>query len=55
MTYDPGTQRMIMFGGALTPKDVGSPGQPLGDIWAYDPGANTWTELKSSGTLPPLA
>ena len=25
----------------------------LNDTWAYDPVANTWTELDPSGTLPP--
>ncbi len=41
-----------MFGGGQTPKDADSPYQPLGDIWAYDPAANTWSELKPAGTLP---
>ncbi len=45
MVYDPGTQRMILFGGR---------GDAAGysDTWAYDPAANTWTELEPSGTQP---
>ena len=27
-------------------------GTSLDDTWAYDPTANTWTELEPSGTLP---
>jgi N-acetylneuraminic acid mutarotase len=45
MAYDPSTGKVIMFGG------FGS--ASLNDTWAYDPGANTWTDLKPSGTLPP--
>ena len=26
---------------------------PTADTWAYDPAANTWTELKPAGTVPP--
>jgi N-acetylneuraminic acid mutarotase len=46
MVYDPVTHRLVMFGGR---DDTGT---ALGDTWAYDSAANTWTELKPSGTLP---
>ena len=46
MAYDPSTQRVILFGG-------GTPTAFFNDTWAYDPAANTWTELSPSGTLPP--
>ncbi len=36
---------MIVFGGPHIPED-------FNDTWAYDSTANTWTELKPSGTLP---
>ena len=39
-------QRLIMFGGLRRHRRL------LDDTWAYDPAANTWTELKPSGTLP---
>jgi N-acetylneuraminic acid mutarotase len=38
---------VIVFGGVLS----GSTSF-LNDTWAYDPSANTWTELTPSGTLP---
>jgi hypothetical protein len=47
MAYDPGTSRVIMFGGGT----VGGP-TLFNDTWAYDPAANTWTELDPQGTLP---
>ena len=46
MVYDPSTGRMILFGGAI------GPGAVVNDTWAYDPAANTWTNLNPSGTLP---
>ena len=36
---------MILFGGA-------SGRTLLNDTWAYDLAANTWTELKPTGTVP---
>jgi N-acetylneuraminic acid mutarotase len=48
MAYDPSTGRIIMFGGHT---NDGS--KSFGDTWAYDPVANTWTELKPLGTVPP--
>ncbi len=45
IAYDPASRRLIMFGG-----NDGT--TRLGDTWAYDLAANTWTELKPSGTLP---
>ncbi len=56
MAYDPVTRRIILFGGRYA--QVGGP-EPipeemlLNDTWAYDPIANSWTELTPSGTLPP--
>jgi N-acetylneuraminic acid mutarotase len=50
MAYDPSTERLILFGGC---EDVEN-GPVLNDTWAYDPAANTWTELKPTGTLPSL-
>ncbi len=55
MAFDPTTRRLIMFGGWKDidfPKTTGQVGTFLNDTWAYDPVANTWTELKPSGTLP---
>jgi N-acetylneuraminic acid mutarotase len=46
MAYDPATRRLIMFGGR---DDTGT---RLNDTWAYDPAANSWSELRPSGTLP---
>jgi len=46
MAYDATLGKMILFGGA-TPYRTG-----LDDTWAYDPAANTWTELEPSGQLP---
>jgi N-acetylneuraminic acid mutarotase len=46
MTYDPVTHRLIVFGG------LEGSGTPLNDTWAYDPTANSWTELKPAGTVP---
>ena len=48
MAYDSGTGKVIVFGG-YDPKT----GYGLADTWAYDPAANTWTNLKPSGDVPP--
>ena len=45
MVYDPATRRVIMFGGS-------GMGSTLNDTWAYDPAANSWTNLRPSGELP---
>ncbi len=50
MAYDPLTQQLIMFGGFDQP---GTGLVRFNDTWAYDLAANTWTELKPSGSLPP--
>jgi len=50
--YDPATQRLILFGG-VNNGPAGYGGFPLGDTWAYDPVANTWTELKPARPVPP--
>jgi N-acetylneuraminic acid mutarotase len=49
MVYVPSTHRVIMFGGFA---DSGN--NALNDTWAYDPVANTWTNLSPSGLLPPV-
>jgi N-acetylneuraminic acid mutarotase len=49
MVWDPATQRMIMFGGA---QDV-SLSNLVNDTWAYDPMANSWTDLRPAD--PPSA
>ena len=50
MVWDPVSQRAIMFGGA---KDVAN-SQLLNDTWAYDPIADSWTDLRPTG-YPPSA
>jgi N-acetylneuraminic acid mutarotase len=47
MAYDAGTGRMILFGGTMA-----STAKELNDTWAYDPAANTWTDLKPAGAVP---
>jgi hypothetical protein len=45
MVYDPTTSKMILFGGWDGDYE-------LDDSWAYDPVANTWTELVPAGNAP---
>ncbi len=45
MAYYSAEGLMTVFGGAAAPRD-------LNDLWAYDPSANTWIELKPSGPSP---
>ncbi len=52
MAYDPSSHRVIMFGGSAYFDNTRAPSQ-FTDTWAYDPVANTWTELRPSGTPPP--
>ncbi len=47
LAYDPGTGKLIMFGGYDSTGDL-----ELNDTWAYDPAANTWTEITPTGDLP---
>ena len=49
MAYDPGTHRVLLFGGWSASAD---PSGVVGDMWAYDPAANTWTEISPAGTVP---
>jgi N-acetylneuraminic acid mutarotase len=55
--YDPVSQRLILFGGFDGPSTYVNGEQvsddPAADTWAYDPAANSWTELKPSGAVPP--
>ena len=48
MVYDAADRKVILFGGV----DAGG---HLNDTWAYDPAANTWTELKPAGAQPAVA
>jgi N-acetylneuraminic acid mutarotase len=50
LAYDPATHRVIMFGGV---DDSDTPRKVFNDTWAYDPAANTWTELYPAGDVPP--
>lgn len=45
LVYDPGIGAVILFGGYDGTSF-------LNDTWAYDPVANTWTELNPSGVAP---
>jgi N-acetylneuraminic acid mutarotase len=47
LVYDPGLSKMLLFGGW---DDTGS--VQFNDTWAYDPAANTWTELNPAGDVP---
>ena len=49
MAVDPASGKVIMFGGATSLWPKGSPN----DTWAYDPAANSWTNLHPSEPLPP--
>jgi len=50
--YDPGGDRMIVFGGFL---DGCCPGDPQNGVWALSLGASPeWTALAPSGTPPPF-
>ncbi|MFH1833496.1 MAG: kelch repeat-containing protein, partial [bacterium] len=46
MVYDSAQGKVILFGGFRSSFSF------LGDTWAYDPSANTWTGLGPSGALP---
>jgi N-acetylneuraminic acid mutarotase len=50
MAYESSGGLIVLFGGAT----MGADGNLtcLDDTWAYDPGANTWTELDPAGTRP---
>jgi ribosomal protein L7/L12 len=49
MAYDPATGKVILFGGR---SDYTDSSRFFNDTWAYDPAANTWTELHPAGDLP---
>jgi N-acetylneuraminic acid mutarotase len=46
MVYDEARRQVLLFGG------YAEDGTRLNDLWAYDPAANTWTELEPTGSLP---
>jgi N-acetylneuraminic acid mutarotase len=48
MVYDPGTARVILFGGRDFARENG-----FDDLWSYDPIANAWTELYPAGGRSP--
>lgn len=54
MVFDTARNKVILFGGSAS-GELPSPRPPLlsysvlGDTWEYDPVANTWTELTTSG------
>jgi N-acetylneuraminic acid mutarotase len=45
MVYDDAKDRLIVFGGY-------DGNWALGDMWAYEPSTNAWTELTSAGDMP---
>ena len=47
MVYNPASGKVILFGG------MDQAMNNLNDLWAYDPAANTWTELQPVGDVPP--
>ena len=49
MVYDPVSGKMVLFGGCA---NVADPSTYLNDTWAYDPAANTWTELQPPRQRP---
>lgn len=56
MTYDTGSDRVILFGGAAEPGDDAQSDQDYvaaGDAWSYDYNTDTWEELKYSAAPAP--
>jgi len=53
MVYDSATGKVILFGGRELVNGASTSLGFLNDTWAYDPTANTWTNLNPSGDLPP--
>ncbi len=47
MVYDSVNQKILVFGGWSD-----STGTHMNDTWAYDPAANTWTDLAPTGDVP---
>ncbi len=45
LVYDSSNQKVYLFGGWNGAKE-------FDDTWVYDPGANTWTELRPGGSIP---
>jgi hypothetical protein len=46
MTYDPGTDRLLLFGGSGVEQEIDA------TVWAYDFEADTWTPLPVEGDQP---
>ena len=51
VAYDSTSDKVILFGG-ISGEEY--PGTCHNDTWAYDPTANTWTNLHPAGSLPPV-
>jgi len=51
MVCDAASAKVILFGGHAMER---YPDTACGDTWAYDPTANTWTNLHPAGSLPPV-
>lgn len=47
MVYEPQTEQVLLFGGYSQ-----ADGSTLGDLWAFDPTADSWTELLPNGSTP---
>lgn len=47
LAQEPGSRRLILFGGVN-----GATRELLNDLWAYDPGAESWNLLEPEGPLP---
>jgi N-acetylneuraminic acid mutarotase len=47
--WDPTNNQMLVFGGVSL---IGGSSTYLNDLWAYQPGSNTWTQLNPASTLP---
>jgi hypothetical protein len=46
--FDVASRRMILYGGCSS----GFGPCPQGDLWAFDPAAKTWAEIKGNGFIP---
>jgi hypothetical protein len=55
IAYCPGSQLVLLFGGLALGADAGAGAgadADLGDLWAYDPVADTWTQIRPAGATP---
>ena len=49
MIYDPVDQRIILYGGAVWDDEYTF----YGELWSYDTGTNTWSEIEAANKPPP--